>query len=353
MLNNNNNGYVIQTGKNLDSNEEYDIHFAGVVGYTYGDIVIDNCMSNTHVSADNPYAITYSYNEKYTDVNSLSVMSADNNRGRRVTESAHNDNRNVSLFGSVSDIENDNRVHTLTDDETDDTYSVRITNTYYLEVEDIPSSNISPERDKSVAVDYGEKSLRETAYNLNQSKDERYKKWSVDDGMAIFADEDNPAVYKVTIADDIENGTIGISEPSGYYKAGERVSLWYDRDDNCEFVGFTGVEANLVGGVWEFIMPEKDVEIGACFYNVDDGYMYLSSSADENDEYTLHYGAMHIAYKLIIAGYDENNALESIQVVECDEPNNTLKVKKGENKKYMLWHTINGMRPLCDAVTIK
>lgn len=351
VLNNNNNGYVIQIGKNFDSNEEYDIHFAGVVGYVYGDIVIDNCMSNTHVSADNPYAITYSYNEKYTDVNSLSVMSADNNRGRRVTESAHNDNRNVSLFGSVSDIENDNRVHTLTDDETDDTYSVRITNTYYFEVEDIPSSNISSERDKSVAVDYGEKSLREIAYNLNQSKDERYKKWSVDDKtMIIFADEDNPAVYKVTIADDIENGEIYITSEWEYVKAGETAYVHPNASDDYEFGYVTGVELDEN---YSFVMPEKDVEIGAYFYKQGDGYMYLSSSIDENDEYTLYYGSHLTSYNLMIAGYDENGALESIQVVECDEVNNTLKVKKGENKKFMLWEYIDGMRPLSDAVTVK
>ena len=210
---------------------------------------------------------------------------------------------------------------------------------------DVASSNFPEEDDSSVAVTAENVASGEVSYNLNKSIEklevDTLNKWSVAEDKVIFADDDNGAVYKVTV-DNIENGTVDVD--GEYVKAGETVTVTVSPYDGYELIRITGVDADENNS---FVMPEGDVTVGAELLETWITSIYESGKTEDGKQ-IVKYNVIESEYVVVYAKYDENGALISVDVITDGRD-----IIAEANSKIMIWNSVEKMEPLCESYEVK
>lgn len=162
---------------------------------------------------------------------------------------------------------------------------------------------------------------------------------------------DIEATYKVGI-NTVENGKVKADKE--YAKAGEEVKLTIEPNEGYMLVGVTGVTVNTSN---VFVMPARDVSVGALFTSGDapiTGPAIFATAKENGDHLVKYVVPTGTKYTLICAEYGADG-VQSITVAasENDTNNGELTISAGKSAKVMLWDSLNGMKPLCEACEIK
>lgn len=159
---------------------------------------------------------------------------------------------------------------------------------------------------------------------------------------------DITATYKVNISE-IKNGSVTADKE--YAKAGESVKLTVTPDEGYTLVGITGVS---VDAEKTFVMPAKDVTVGALFKGEDAQITepVIISELGSDGKYIVKYMVPeNMDYCLICAVYNADGTLKSVRTVKAkdDQNNGELTIAAGENTKVMLWKDLESVKPLCNS----
>ncbi len=290
-------------------------YVGGIIGACSEDLLVQNCYSSGSVFGEKAvYAIAC--HESYEE------SDGDDEMGM------------MSLFSAEEDLSESKIV---------------IRDTYYLQTDDVnadvASSNFPEEDDSSVAVTAESVASGEVSYNLNKSIEklevDTLNKWSVAEDKVIFADDDNGAVYKVTV-DNIENGTVEVD--GEYVKAGETVTITVSPYDGYELIRITGVDADENNS---FVMPEEDVTIGAELLETWITSIYESEKTEDGKQ-IVKYNVIESEYVVVYAKYNDDNTLESIEIITDGS-----EIIAEPNSKVMIWSSLKDMQPLCESYEVK
>ncbi len=162
---------------------------------------------------------------------------------------------------------------------------------------------------------------------------------------------DIEATYKVGI-NTVENGKVKADKE--YAKAGEEVKLTIEPNEGYMLVGVTGVTVDTSN---VFVMPARDVSVGAVFTSGDapiTGPAIFATAKENGDHLVKYVVPTGTKYTLICAEYGADG-VQSITVAtsENDTNNGEITIAAGKTAKIMLWDSLNGMKPLCEACEIK
>ena len=405
----------------------------GIIGSTWNNSVINNCINNGDVDAYDSTGGIVGYGE---------------------------DNTTIKNCYNSGNITCDDDVYAIAYRKDG---SVVILNSFYLQTDKIntglESSNVESRKDSSEAVAEADVASGYVAAKLNSGVTDGLNRWNVEDGKLVFADEDTPdsELYYEIITVGI-GGTVKADKT--FAKAGETITLTMtpkkegqtalvmgvELDENNSFVmgektvnvyvtfgdTFTGTEKSDVIEIMQnakmeevkladYVKFENDSLTRDFTFALAEGSVLpdglsltdgkISGTPTQVGEYTVVFdvtdsgeesaaslmsldpdraqGSAQLTltfkvveerayitkdydvgkfnqairysvpkgtdYVLIVAKYNDDGSLASIETTTSDEDQNDgiLVVKSDENVKIMLWNSLDEMSPLCESYEVK